>query len=62
MRKQTYNWKWKIGNTRQGDSVLKERGREEKTMSHDYVKRNRFPRDTTHINAQKTKQNKTANL
>jgi len=53
MRKQTNNWKWKIRNTRQGDMVLKERGREGKTMSDDDVKRYRFPRDTIHIHAQK---------
>jgi hypothetical protein len=53
MRKQTNNWKWKIGNMRHGDAVLKERGREGKTMRHDYVKINRFPRYTIHIQTQK---------
>jgi hypothetical protein len=38
---------------RQGDAVLKERGREGKTMNDDDVKRKSFPRDTIYIHAQK---------
>jgi len=45
----------KVGNTRQGDRVLKKRGRAGKTMREDDVKINSFPRDTTHIHAQKKK-------
>jgi hypothetical protein len=33
----------KVGYTRQGDAVLKERGREGKTMRDDDVKKKQFP-------------------